>query len=160
MSILDILFPDRRRKEDMKLRGEVTFRHIRNGEIIDERTYKNVIVNTGKAQVAGLINGATTGPFQYIAIGTGTTSESASDTSLVNETHRGQDTSPSRETTNVSNDTAVLDYTFDFTSSYAITESGVFNASSGGTMLCRKTFSAINVANGDSLQVTWKITVS
>ena len=49
--------------------------------------------------------------------------------------------------------------TFNFTLSFAVTESGVLNAASLGTLLARQTFSAINVANGDSLQVTWKFDV-
>lgn len=145
--------------EKIHLKGEVTLRHFRNGKLIEERKIPNIIVNVGKAQVAGLINGVVTTPFQYIAIGTGTTAESATDTALQNEIARGLATC-SRTTTNVTNDTAQLVYTFTFTASYAITESGCFDASSGGNMLCRKTFSAINVVSGDSLQITWKIVVS
>ena len=135
--------------DKVKLKGEITFRVYRNGKLRLERKVKNTIVNVGKAQVAGLINGVVTTPFTYIAIGTGTTAASASDTGLENETHREAATT-SRETTSVTNDTAVLQVTF---SGYA---------ASGGNMLCRRTFSAINVDwdAGDALQVTWKITVS
>ena len=97
--------------------------------------------------------------FGYIAIGTGTTAPSASYTALETETHRAS-TTTSLTTTNVTNDTAQLEATFNFTSSYAITESGIFNDATAGDMLASQTFSALNVANGDSLTVTWKITVS
>jgi len=40
-----------------------------------------------------------------------------------------------------------------------VTESGVLNDASTGTLLARQVFSAINVASGDSLQITWKIDV-
>lgn len=122
-----------------------------------------VITNVGKAEVAKLIgadtaSGAT--PFDYIAIGTGTTAESATQTALVSEVQRAAAVG-SITTTNVSNDTLQLvKDAFTFGGSYAITESGVFNASSGGVMLCRKTFSAINVTADDTLKVTWKIVVS
>jgi len=147
--------------ENIKLKGQFNFKHIRNGRVIDERTYDNIIVNDGKAAVAGLMLADVTGidKFDYIAIGTGTTAESATQTALITEVMRANATG-SRVTTNVTNDTAQLVATFNFTSSYAITEAGVFNASTAGTMLCRKVFSAINVANGDSLQVTYKVTVS
>ena len=122
-----------------------------------------VVTNAGKAEVAALIGSDTSGsatPFDYIAIGTGTTSESASDTALANEQQRAAATG-SRVTVNVTNDTLQLvKDAFTFDGNYAITESGVFNASSGGTMLCRKTFDAINVTADDTLKVTWKITVS
>ena len=42
----------------------------------------------------------------------------------------------------------------------AITEAGVFNASSGGTMLCRTVFSVVNKGADDSMTITWTITVS
>jgi len=150
-------------KEKLGLRGEIEILLLdKDGKIKDVRRITNVITNTGKAQTAGLINGVVTTAFTYIAIGTGTTAESASDTALETETHRESATC-SRVTTNVTNDTAQLQATFSgYTGTEAVTESGVFDASTGGNMLCRKTFSAINVDwdAGDSLQITWKITVS
>jgi hypothetical protein len=50
--------------------------------------------------------------------------------------------------------------TFNFTGTFAVTESGVLNAGAAGDLLSRQVFSAINVVNGDSLQVTWKVTVA
>ena len=41
-----------------------------------------------------------------------------------------------------------------------ITEAGIFNAASGGTMLCRSVFSSITKGANDSLNVTWTITVT
>jgi len=129
------------------------------------RIERDVITNVGKAQVAGLINGVVTTPFTYIAIGTGTTSESASDTALEAEIARKAATC-SRETTNVSNDTARLEATFSSADGLSgtanVSESGVFDADTGGNMLCRQTFSAIPIDwdAGDSLQVIWKIVVS
>jgi hypothetical protein len=42
----------------------------------------------------------------------------------------------------------------------AITEAGIFNAASGGDMLCRTVFSVINKAADDTLSVTWTITLT
>ena len=118
--------------------------------------YPNLITNVGKAAAASRWNGdGGEAAFTYLAVGTGTTSPSASDTALENEVARGAAT-VSRETTNVTNDTAVATYTFSLSSSYAITEMGLFNASSGGTMAARNTFSAINVDENVDLQVTHK----
>jgi len=139
--------------------------HIRDGEVIDHREYHNMITDAGKAIVSGLMLldiGGTA--FDYIAIGTGTTGEAHTDTQLETEISSGGGSrtagTGTQVTTTYTNDTAQLVVTFNFTSSFAVTESGVFNAASGPTILCRKTFSAINVGNGDSLQVTWKIVVS
>lgn len=62
-------------------------------------------------------------------------------------------------TTDTTNDTAQLVATFTFTGSFAVTETGVLNAASVGTLLARQVFGAINVASGDSLQITWKFDV-
>ena len=101
--------------------------------------------------------------FTYIAIGTGTASASASDTALGTEITTGggarASATVSRVTTDVTNDTAQAVVTFNFTSGFAVTETGLFNASSSGTMLNRQVFSAVNVTSGDSLQVTIKIDV-
>ena len=42
----------------------------------------------------------------------------------------------------------------------AVTEAGIFNASSAGTMLCRTVFPVVNKQSGDSMTVTWTVTVS
>lgn len=137
------------------------------GRWVNSMQVSNGVPTAGKALVAGRIN-ASGAPAAagYIGIGIGTTAFNATDTAL--ETERQADGTASTAhtsataslvTTDVTNDTAQLVATFSFTATLAITESGVFNASSAGTMLCRQTFSAINVVSGDSLQVTWKIDV-
>ena len=42
----------------------------------------------------------------------------------------------------------------------AVTEAGIFNAATSGTMLCRTTFDVINKGASDTMSVTWTITVS
>lgn len=127
--------------------------------------YANLKTNAGLAGVASRINGAGgEAVFTYIAIGTGTTAPSASDTALQSEITTGggarKSGTVSRETTTVTNDTATVQATFNFTASFNVSEAGLFNASTGGTMLSRDTFSAIPVASGDSLQITIKVQVS
>lgn len=124
----------------------------------------NLVTNAGMAGTASRINGAGgEAAFTYIAIGTGVTGPAAGDTALEAEIVTGggarASATASRVTTDVTNDTAQLQYTFNFTASFAVTESGALNAAAAGVLLARQTFSAINVANGDSLQVTWKFDV-
>lgn len=126
---------------------------------------RNLITSVGLAVVAGQINGATTAPVTAIAIGTGTNAANASDTTLQTETttnggQRGAATA-SRVTTAITNDTAQWVKTFTFTGSFAITEEGLLdNNTSGGNLLARQVFSAVNVASGDSLQITHKVQVT
>jgi len=56
----------------------------------------------------------------------------------------------------VANDTTQLVYTWTFSGSFAITEEGVFDASSTGNMPCYQSFTAINVVSSDQLTVTHK----
>ena len=120
------------------------------------------ITNAGMAEVAGLIGTDTTGSctaFDYIAIGTGTTAPAATDTALGTEQQRAAATG-TQVTTTVTNDTLQLvKDAFSFSGDYAITEAGVFNDASAGTMLSRTTFSAVNVTADDTLKVTIKIQV-
>ena len=121
----------------------------------------NLVTNAGLAGEASRNNGAgAEAAFTYIAIGIGTTAANVTDTTLESEITtaggaRGAGTA-SRVTTDVTNDTAQLVLTYNFTGTFAVTESGVLNAASVGTLLSRQVFTAINVVSGDSLQVTWK----
>jgi hypothetical protein len=140
--------------DKMGFRGWANFKHFNaNSEIIGELTTPNTVVNTGLAQVAGLLNGQVTTGFTAIAIGTGTTAVAAANTALVAEVGRGSATCTRQQTT-VTNDTAQDVATFSFNGSTAITESGIFDAGAAGTMCTRATFAAINVSSGDSLQIT------
>lgn len=133
------------------------------GNYASQMTISNLVTDAGKAGVAGLINGVVTNFFEYIAIGTGAVAPAAGDTALGAEISTGGGAraagTTSRVTTDVTNDTAQVVVTFNFTSTFAVTESGVLDSAAAGTLLARQTFSAINVVNGDSLQVTWKFDV-
>lgn len=124
----------------------------------------NLVTDAGRAAIASRINGdGGEAVFNYIALGTGTTAAAVGDTTLQTEitTNGGQrkTATVSRVTTDTTNDTARLVATFTFTGSFAVTETGVLNAASSGTLLARQVFAAINVASGDSLQITWSLDV-
>lgn len=123
---------------------------------------RNLITNVGLAIAAGQLNGVTTAPVTAIAIGIGTTAAAAGNTALESESttngaQRGAATT-SRVTTTVTNDTSQWVKTFSFTGSFAVTEEGLLdNNTSGGNLLARQVFSAVNVVSGDSLQITHKV---
>ena len=156
--------PTSPRPEKVGLKGQLTLIHTRDGRVLRKTTLRNLIVSAGKAEVAGLINEQTSGGFTYLAIGTGTTSPAAGDTTLEAEITTGGGARAaatcSRITTTVTNDTAQMVHQWTFSATFAVTESGVFDAASSGVLLARQTFSAINVVSGDKLEVTWKVQVS
>lgn len=114
-----------------------------------------VLTIAGKANIVTNINT----DFTHVAIGEGTTPAAKAHTTLESEAMRVA-SSNTAETTTDAGDTAQQSATFSITTTLAITNSGVFSASSGGTMLCEQVFSAINVVNGDVLTVVWKEVVS
>lgn len=153
-----------KKKESMGLKGKVTVRVLdKYGNVKDEETFDNLVVNAGKAAIAGLIIGTGTA-FGYIAIGTGTTAESATDTALVTEIARKAATT-SQVTTTVTNDTARFEATFSsadgLTGTAAVTEYGLFNAPTAGTMLSRVVKAAKNMdwGAGEQLQVIWDVKI-
>ena len=142
-------------------------RFDKHGNLMETVETPNAVMNLGFKEVACLIGTditATHTAFDYIAVGTGTGAATATDTTLGTEV---TDTGLTRAagtgtnvTTTVAYDTFQLVKSFSPIGSVAVTESGVLNASSAGVLLCRQTFSAINVTPGDTLTITWKVKVS
>lgn len=146
-------------EEKIKLSGHINFKLFdKTGKIKDEKSISNVVVTVGKAFLANWLTAATqSGPFMsYIGLGTGTNPASSSDTALQTELA----TRVAGTLTNISNVWQNQATFGALVNTGAITEAGIFSASSSGTMLARQTFSAINKSASDSLQVTWQITIS
>jgi len=134
------------------------------GYFSTEMRMANLITDTGRAATASRLNGSGgEAAFTYLEIGTGTTAAAVGNTALVTPITTGGGAraaaTVSRVTTDTTNDTARLVYTWTFSSSFAVTEAGAFNAASAGTMLNRQVFTAVNVLSGDSLQLTVDIDV-
>jgi hypothetical protein len=139
--------------ENFKVTGAVVIR--KNGEIVKE--IPNTIVTTGKNDIASLITGAGAA-MTHMGVGTGTTAVAAGNTALETQVDRNAlVTSGGVASTN----------TVEFESVWnagdgtgALTEAGLFSASTGGTMLARTVFSVVNKSASDILTITWTVTVS
>jgi hypothetical protein len=94
--------------------------------------------------------------FNWQDCGTGTTAMAIGDTAL--QTPSGLSRVSGTQSTPTAGQYRTV-ATFNFTSTLAITEWGLFSASTSGTLWDRRTFAAINVANGDSIQFTYTLTV-
>ena len=139
--------------ENFKVTGQVTIQ--KNGEVV--RDIPNTIVTAGKNDIASLITGAGS-VMTHMAVGTGSTGVDPTDTTLETENDRNalsvSGGAPSTNTIVYTGVWAAGDGTA------AITEAGLFSASSGGTMLARTVFSAVNKGAGDILTITWTVTIS
>lgn len=98
--------------------------------------------------------------FKYHASGTGTTAESNADTALVTDSGVARVAGTQVDASSGSNGLYTTVATMAYTSTLAITEHGVFNASTAGTLLDRSVFSAVNVVSGDSIQFTYTLTIA
>ncbi|WDU84199.1 hypothetical protein [Caloramator sp. Dgby_cultured_2] len=145
-------------REELKVLGKLRIRLIdENGNVREEIEKDNLIVNNGKYGIADqLLASPTIGKPTHMGIGTGTTAPTVGDTALVAEVGTRQAFSSKTRSNNVV--TMVASFGAG-NGTGAITEAGIFNASSGGTMFSRITFSAINKGANDTLELTWTYTI-
>lgn len=127
------------------------------GNIKEERQVKNLVVSTGKAYIAGMLGTTPPVALNNMAVGTGTTSPLASDTTLQLEIG-------TRATLTVAQTagTPTITYTATFgpgNATGALTEAGLFNATTAGTMLSRTTFAPVNKGASDTIAITWSVTI-
>jgi len=114
-----------------------------------------LLVNAGKAIVTSRIKGSGTEPV-YVAYGTGAGTTAAADTTLFTETGTRQTGTSSQVTTSVTNDTYQIVGTQTAGGTLAITNAGLFDASTSGNLFVKGDFSTINLSSGDSIQFTFK----
>jgi len=122
-----------------------------------------VVTNSGKAVAAKRNVGATPSQAEprYIAMGVGATgaarTAAAADTALSTEVETRATGTGSTVTTTNTNDTFQTVGTITATASRAVDEAGTFDQSSvGGNIDISATFAVVNLANGDSIQFTFK----
>jgi len=144
-------------QENIKMKGRLTVSVIDpEGAVKESFETTNLVVTAGKNYIASRIVGTSSNIMSHMAIGTGTDTPAVGDTALTTEAGRVALSSGTASTNEVT-------YTATFpagTGTGAITEAAVLNASSAGTMLCRTTFPVVNKAAGDSIAITWVVTVS
>ena len=131
------------------------------GNTKEVREVKNLIVNGGLAMLASRLKDASSTVPSHMAVGTGTASATGSQTALVAESARVAFSNANLVTTNVTADS--LQYVATFGAGVAtgtLTEAGLFNAATSGTMFSRTVFAAINKTASDSVTITWKIVVA
>lgn len=124
----------------------------------------DVLTNTGRAHIAGLMSLAVSPPVSYyIGWGTGAGIAAVADTTLfTEETADGRvAATESRVTTTVTNDTAQYVATLTATASRNITNAGVFDQNDpGGTLIQKSDHASVPLLAGDSIQYTFKLQVT
>lgn len=128
-----------------------------NGNLKDQRNVDNLVVAVGKNYIASRMSSNSATIMSHMAVGTSNTSATTSQTLLGGENGR-----VSLDSTTVTANAVSYIATFPAgTGTGTLTEAGIFNSPStdGGTMLCRTNFNDVNKASGDTIIITWNVTV-
>lgn len=144
--------------DDLKLRGDVAIvLKDKDGKVKESREINNLVVSAGLTYICSRMADASAGVMSHMALGSGTTAAAAGDTDL--ESILG-----SREALD---STTASSNTITYVSSFeagegtgAVTEAGIFNAVTAGTMLCHVIFPVVNKQADDTMSVTWTITLT
>lgn len=127
-----------------------------DGNIKQELHVPNLVVTVGKNFIASRMVGTSSPVMSHMAIGTNATAPVSANTTLGTEIARVALASATATANTIS-------YSATFpagTGTGAITEAGIFNAASSGTLLCRTTFAVINKAVSDVLTINWNVTIN
>ena len=144
-------------EDKLKLSGDVKIELIdQNGYIKETREIKNLVVSTGLTFICSRMADTSSNVMSHMALGSGTTAAAANQTDLVSILGSRE----ALDSTSASSNTITYVASFEAgDATGAVTEAGLFNASSGGTMLCRTVFSVVNKGAQDILNITWVITL-
>ena len=114
------------------------------------------LTNAGLEGIAKLLNGVSTAPFKYIALGSGTTTEATTDTALVTEI--AANGLARAEATCGYESLGKATWTHEFTATadgMQINEVAIFDAAAAGNMLMRHKYSSTTALdNTESLTVS------
>jgi hypothetical protein len=147
--------------DSLKANGVVQLTLLDAAGNVKEQHEHNLVVNTGLAYIASRIKDGTATAMSHMGIGSGSTAAAAADTALGSQLARVSLDSTTLVTTTATNDSVQYVATFSAgTGTGAVTEAGIFNAGTSGTMLCRTVFAVINKGALDTLVITWKVAVA
>lgn len=142
-------------KDNLKVVGAVSIVvKDKNEKVVEERKINNLVVTSGKNFIASALQ-APPVLMSHMALGSGTIAPAAAQTALETEIGRVALT----DTTVVDN---VVTYTATFppgTATGAVTEAGIFNSDTAGTMLCRTSFPVVNKGADDTISITWEVSI-
>lgn len=147
--------------EQIKLTGNVSMKLIGpDGQVKQQHSDHNLVVTVGKSYLAAWLAAATqaTEFMTFMGLGTGTSGPSSGDTTLGTEFSGGGYSRADGTLTSASN---VWTNTATFApgnGTGAVTEAGLFSASTVGTMFAHQVFAAYNKQAGDTLIVVWNVT--
>lgn len=147
--------------ETLKLSGQLGIvLKDKDGNVKETREVKNLVVSAGLAFIISRMTGTAKNVMSHMALGSGTTAAAADQTDLVSMLG-SREVLDSTTIAGSNNEKVVFVCAFEAgDGTGAVTEAGIFNASTGGDMLCRTVFPVVNKAADDTMAITWTITLA
>lgn len=144
-------------KDTLKATGKLVLSlYDKDNNVKSVTEIPNLVVTTGLNFIASRMVGTTAAVMSHMAVGTDNTATNTSQISLQSEASREALTGAL-----ATGSTITFNTTFGPGSGTGtLVEAGIFNASSGGTMLCRTVFPAIVKEVDDILTINWLVTIS
>ena len=136
----------------------LSMRVFRDGQVTDlgivsthavTDVFVQALVDALQASVAAFSN------YKYHDSGESDTDEEVTDTVLWLPTGEARDTGTQTEGASANVYRSIATHTYAGT--FAITEHGLFNAASGGTLMDRSIFTAVDVVTGNSIEFTYQL---
>lgn len=141
----------------LTLRANLTVQiHDAAGRLLRTTKQHNLVVTAGRNLVRDLLHGASAAEITHLALGTGTGTVAAADTTLGTEVFRGALTS---RTASAAKLTCVYYLGTGSANGNTIAEAGLLTANSGGTLYARALLaSTIAKTSAISATFTWELT--
>lgn len=146
--------------DSLKVRGELNIQLFdATGALKEEHDRKNLVVAAGVNFILTRMANTSKGAMSHMGLGTSSTVAGAGQTDLVALT--GSRIALDSTTVNASNIVYVATFGAGV-STGAITEAGIFNSATGGAgdMLCRTVFPVVNKQAGDTMVITWTVSLT
>jgi len=150
----------KRKSRNIKIKDTLWAKHFRDGKLIQKRCLgHNLVVDDGMEFIVDAWqNSVELETMKYHDTGIGTTAAAAGNSAMETATGFDRATGSLTEGDNAKEFKSVG--TVSCTATKAITEWGIFSASTSGILGARNTFSAINVVNSDEVEFTWECQLS
>lgn len=142
--------------DSVKIKGRLQILVLdENNQVKDSREIDNLVVAAGKQVIAARLAGNTIAIPSHMAVGTSNTAALVSQTELGTEIGR-----VALDSTTRTGNTIGYVATFPAgTGTGTLTEAGIFNSDTSGNMLCRTNFNDVNKSAGDTIVITWNVTI-
>lgn len=146
-------------QENIKVTGQIHAVLTNEAGDVIEQNVQNMVMTVGKNMIASRLAGPATNPIGWMAVGTGGAfAPAVSQIALSAESARVPLTNGNGTATN-----ATVTYTATFgpgSGTGSISECGLFNALTNGTMLARSNSVVVTKGATDTLALTWTVTIN